>query len=70
MGSSWENIYNWFILGGGGEGECVDAMGEYTSTEWTEVEKEIESPPRLGLRTINSIFHGMIDMLSKHVSKV
>ena len=37
----------------GGGGECVGAMGEYTSTEWTEAEKEIESPPRLGLGTVN-----------------
>ena len=39
-------------LGGGG-GECVGAMGEYTLAEWTEVEKEIESPLRLGLGTVN-----------------
>ena len=36
-----------------GGGECVGAMGEYTSAEWTEAEKEIESPPRLGLGTVN-----------------
>ena len=39
-----------------GHNDFLLRKGEYASTEWTEAKKEMESPPRLGLGTINIAF--------------